>query len=433
MANINDKFFIKVDSNLYYNKDSAYKSVNQINTIGGTTYPTVDDIKNKDSWRHPVLCNFKSNDGSKLNLFRHIESTSTSKFINDTYGIDFKYDKLNDCKKPLISGRFFKDGKDCPVMHPYMMSVLNKHCPGLSAVSINGVSATISSLSSGSLPITGIVVLQGGGGGGGWSNVSGADCGGGGGGGGGTAVVYYRCKFVPTASFTISASAGGGGSSGNSGGASTLSFSISGPSGSYSCSISAGGGSGGAHASDGGAYASGGHGGNVYYVINNATTIVSGISKGTGGADGVGNSAGTETSNVSIVDNDYLVLYLIWGAGGGGGGRGDDTDGSYQAQGGAGGHSETITNFPFVLNSRSYTVPGGSGGGRATDYSDGGAGGGGASSFGNGGGGGYPSKDSTAGNGGTGAGGGGGGIYSTNKAGGSGGGGFVWLLTPKTQ
>lgn len=112
-----DKFRIKVDNNDVYNTNGTIKSLREIHTHNGILFPE----NGLNNYLHPVL----SKMGTNPNAFRYITSTETGRFVNATEGIDFIFDALSDARNPMVSRKIKNKGIDYPIMHPYMVAVLD--------------------------------------------------------------------------------------------------------------------------------------------------------------------------------------------------------------------------------------------------------------------------------------------------------------------
>lgn len=260
--NVSDRFFIKVDNDNIYNKDGTFKTLKQIHTIDAKLYPQ----NPMDMYIHPVIGAM----GENPNAFKQIRSTDISKFVNEKEGINFLLDTLSDAMTPVLSERLYKANVDYPIMHPYMVSVLDNFSKAeKSKVMLEEGSYTLGRFgSTGSIKNAGIIEIQGGGGGSGGTNNENSDSAGGGGGSGGFAAIYFRVKNK-TASVTLVIKVGVGGSagsgkSGNGGAGSPSSVQFITPTG-Y-CKITAEGGKGGTTANAD--YTAGGAGGSVSFEKN---------------------------------------------------------------------------------------------------------------------------------------------------------------------
>ncbi len=399
-----DQFRLKVDGNDAYNKNGTIKSLREIHTHNGILFPQ----NNLDNYLHPILKTM----GANPNGYKYIQTTDSTRFVNASEGIDFLFDKLEDAKTPLVSGKLKKNGVDYPIMHPYMVAVLDNFSKAKSRTAYADGSYTMNRYGGvdNALKNSGIIEIQGAGGGSGGTNNVSADCAGGGGGAGGYAAIYYRIKNTnATISMTITKGIGGdagGSGSGDGGGgtASSVAFMVN---GNYDLqySIVAGGGFGGQTGNYN--YTNGGDGGIVAYVdVQKGTGIVTLATGGLGGTSSRSPSAGSVAGGQVLFDNEYLFVYLLGAQGGAGGGRGDDTDGNCQGQAGAG-TSAMVLNKPYSNGNTSREIPltARTGGARGSNVSDSAPGGGGASVLSNGANGGTTSTSGNAGSLGAGAGG----------------------------
>ena len=399
-----DQFKIKVDNNDVYSTNGTIKSLREIHTHNGILFPQ----NGLNNYIHPVL----SKMGTSPNAYRHITSTETAKFINTAEGINFIFDAVSDARSPMVSGKLKKNGVDYPVMHPYMVALLDNFSKAKSRKAYADGSYTLNRYGGvgNAFKNSGIIEIQGAGGGSGGTNNVNSDCAGGGGGAGGYAAIYYRIKnTTATISMTITNGLGGdagGAGSGDGGGgtASSVAFMVNNDD-NVQYSIVAGGGFGGQTGNYN--YTNGGDGGIVAYVdIEKGTGILTLATGGVGGTSSRSPSSGSVTSGKVLFDNAYLFVYLLAAQGGAGGGRGDDTDGTCQGQAGAG---TTAMSFSIPVShgntNNSVSLPARSGGARGSNVSDSAPGGGGASVLANGSNGGTTSTSGNAGTLGSGAGG----------------------------
>ncbi len=171
-----DQFRIKVDSNDVYNTNGTIKSLREIHTHNGILFPQ----NNLDNYIHPILKTM----GANPNAFKNIQSTDSTRFVNATEGIDFLFDKLEDAKTPLVPGKLKKSGIDYPIMHPYMVAVLDNFSKAKSRTAYPDGSYTLNRYGGvgNAFKNCGIIEIQGAGGGSGGTNNQSADCAGGGGG-----------------------------------------------------------------------------------------------------------------------------------------------------------------------------------------------------------------------------------------------------------
>ncbi len=410
---VSEKFYIKVNENDVYDSNGIFKSLKELHTLNSILCPE----NNLDNYIHPVLNSI----GENPNAYRQIYSTDTSKFVNNDENIDLKFDTLSDAITPVVSERLYKDGTNYPIMHPYMVEILDYFSKDRTKTSLAGGTYSLNRYGNSTLKNVGIIELQGGGGGSGGANYEGADAAGGGGGGGGFAAIYYRIKNT-SANIDIKVSVGSGGSAGGSGsgdggagGTSSIQFIL--PDGT-TYTVNANGGRGGQTGDR--SYNSGGGGGSVTF---GSTTLASG---GSGGwSDGSPSSGGLTTATKVLVDNSYLFVVLLAAQGGAGGGRGDDTAGTGQGQAGSGSHTLSYT-FPKSNNyAKTVSYSWRSGGSKGENVTDAIAGGGGASTLANGANGGAKSSSGNSGSLGSGAGGAGVGNNS-NRAGSRGGSGVIY-------
>lgn len=395
---ISERIYIKVDSNDTYNSSGASKNLIELHTHNEILFPRKNTL---ESLRHTVL---KSID-STVQAYNHIVSSNTDAFVNSTYGVDFSSvkDKLSDCT-PLMKNKIYKSNVDYPVMHPYMVSLLDSFSNSYGSVEYQVPNGTyeFNNYGCGGIPVAGIVKVQGGGGGSGGTNYDGSDAAGGGGGGGGFCMFYYRIKNT-TSKVSVTFTTGSGGSrgggsgsygsgNGGTGGTSTVKFTT--PSG--TCTINAEGGKGGQTGNR--SYNSGGNGGGI--TTSGATTTNLSVSGGSGGSEGGSPGKGTlwntfttsQNGYVSgnnggiLYDDNYLYIYMFVAIPGGGGGRADDTSGSAKGQGGAGTHSHSSKVPKSYTSCTTTTLSNGgkSGGSAGASVTDAQSGGGGASASNNG-------------------------------------------------
>lgn len=413
-----DKFYIKVDENDVYSSNGTLKSLREIHTHNTRLFPE----HGLPNYIHQVL----SAIGENPNAFRQIYSTDTSKFVNESEGINFLFDSLSDAAIPMISGRLYKSNIDHPVMNPYMVAVLDEFSTAeKTRISVSSGTYSLNRYgSTNTFRNSGIIEIQGAGGGSGGTNNTNSDAAGGGGAAGGFAAIYYRIKNSSsntTMSVTVGASGAAGGAGtgdGGTGGNSIVSFTT--PSGA-TYTITCYGGGGGQTGNYN--YTKGGTGGDVYF---NTTKYASG---GTAGSSSTTPTSGTVFNGpVVLVNDNYLCLVLLVAEGGAGGGRGDDTDGNPQGQAGANSLAVSYS-IPFTHwnaeTSRSLSAK--SGGVRGANVQDATPGGGGASVYVNGGDGGAASTTGNAGSYGSGAGGAGCG-NNANRGGSAGGSGIIYYF-----
>ena len=432
MAEVRDKFFIKVDENDIYSPTGTFKSLKGIHTHNGVTFPK----QPLDKLLHPVLKEM----GTEPNGYKQTYSQDATAFVNNDDGINMLFDTLADAVTPTVENRLFKAGVNYNLMHPYMVAVLDNFSTNKTKTvladgtyTLNKYGSTTNSI----LPNAGIIELQGGGGGSGGTNNSGDDSSGGGGGGGAFAIIYYRIKntnaeVTITTKTGVGGAAGGAGSgNGGDGGATTINFKIN---GSAVRTLACSGGSGGTTGNYN--YTPGGQGGAVTTYETSITGMKFVASGGTGGDDGVTPTAGssqttstlpTYHSSKILVDNENLFVYLLECRGGSGGGRGDDTGGSAAGQAGASTTAFTVT-LPatngIVNQILDYPVKAGGTKGAASASTN--AGGGGASVLSPGANGAAGSTVGVAGTLGAGAGGAGVG-GNANRAGAAGGAGVIYI------
>lgn len=405
-----DRFFIRVDDNNIYSANGTFKTLRQLHTADTKLYPE----NPLDMYVHPVVEEM----GENPNAFRQIYSTDPTKFVNESEGIDFLFDTLSDAMTPMVSGRLFKAGVDYPIMHPYMVAVLDNFSQNRNTepLLLSGTYTLGRFGSVGSVKNAGIIEIQGGGGGSGGTNNTNSDSAGGGGGSGGFAAIYYRVKNT-TSQVTMTVKVGAGGSagsgasgSGGTGGPSSVEFVTP---GGY-CKITAEGGQGGKTLNED--YTPGGAGGDVIFekkLSQDSEMITNTLSAGGVGGTSSRNpksatliNAETLQTNNNFYEDEYLVVSILVAKGGSGGGRGDDTDGTTQGQAGAGSSAFSF-NIPFCCGNleTSLSFDAFSGGKRGASVSDASAGGGGASVYANGGAGGKESTNGNPGDKGSGAGG----------------------------
>ena len=384
---ISDKIYIKVNENNVYNSNGSFKSLKQIHTVNSNLTPQ----ENLDRYLHPVLNSF----GSGCNAFRPIYSNDTSKFVNNEEGINMLFDDLGDGQTPILSQRLFKAGKDYPIMHPYMVEILDYFSKLRTKVALTDGTYKLNKYgceTTSFIKNVGIIEIQGAGGGSGGTNNKNSDCAGGGGGGGGYALIYYRIKNTD-AKIDMITTAGKGGEGGRDGSvygtagqASVVSFKVN-DNADLQYFISAGGGFGGETGNYN--YTSGGNGGSVEYLkpYQSVEQLVEG---GHGGSSSGDPTPATYLPQDDyypdgrlLINDQYLFVYLLAAQGGAGGGRGDDTDGTCQGQDGFGTY-EMKYKLP-VTNGRvmeEFTLSARAGGKRGTNVADsapgGGAGAGGA-------------------------------------------------------
>ena len=429
MAEVRDKFFIKVDENDIYSPTGTFKSLKEIHTHNGVTFPK----KSLDKLVHPVLKEM----GTEPNGYKQTYSQDATAFVNNDDGINMLFDTLADAVTPTVQNRLFKAGVNYDLMHPYMVSVLDNFSTSKTKTVLADGTYTLNKYGNLVLPNAGIIELQGGGGGSGGTNNSGDDSSGGGGGGGAFAVIYYRVKntnaeVTITTSTGIGGAAGGAGSgNGGDGGSSFIKFLVN---GTAVRTLVCGGGLGGTTGNYN--YTPGGQGGAVTTYESTAVGIKIVATGGTGGDDGVTPTAGSSqtTSTVTgfysskiLVDSENLFVYLLECRGGSGGGRGDDTGGSAAGQDGAASTAFSISLPATNGNSNqiiSYPAQSGGTKGAASAHTN--AGGGGASVLSPGANGAAGSTVGVAGTLGAGAGGAGVG-GNANRAGAAGGAGVIYI------
>ena len=178
-----DQFKIKVDNNDVYSTNGTIKSLREIHTHNGILFPQ----NGLNNYIHPVL----SKMGTSPNAYRHITSTETAKFINTAEGINFIFDAVSDARSPMVSGKPKKNGVDYPVMHPYMVALLDNFSKAKSRKAYADGRYTLNRYGGvgNAFKNSGIIEIQGAGGGSGGTNNVNSDCAGGGGGAGGYAAI----------------------------------------------------------------------------------------------------------------------------------------------------------------------------------------------------------------------------------------------------
>lgn len=433
---VSDKVFIRVDKYKRYNKFGKYMSLTDIYTIPNITSITASLFPLK----HPVL-SMINNDDSIL-AYEQPYSTDLTSFVNVDKRINmYVKDTLADAMTPVLEKRLYKQNVDYPLIHPYMLSIINNISSGSNApVSVAAGTYLITKwgTSDGKLNNVGALILQGAGGGSGGTNASGADAAGGGGGSGGCAVIYYRVKnlkedtdYVKLVLSIGSGGSAGGATSGDGGGGGATKATFTTPLGKV-YTISANGGGGGQTGDR--SYNAGGSGGTV--TSSGCASNIS-ISGGQRGNDSYAPGQGGTKGLTTLVNDEYIHIALLYAHGGSGGGRGDDTSGGAKGQSGSGISAKTLylpvsqSTDASVSTSRAYTLASKSGGSVGASVTDAQAGGGGASHFSNGAaGGGKASSSSTAKAGSNGAGAGGAGCGENEGwKGAKGGNGLIYKIT----
>lgn len=418
-----DQFFIKVNDDNMYDSNGTFKCLRDIHSHNDKLFPQ----NSLDNYAHPVIKEF----GSEPNAYKQIYSSDTSKFVNTEEEIDFLFDSLNDAMTPIVSERLYKAGVDYPIMHPYMVAVLDSFAKeNQSRVALDDGDYYVNKFGGIGNPLksAGVIEIQAPGGGSGGTNNTDADCAGAGGGSGAFAAIYYRIKNTD-AQVKINVYKGdpgeaGGAGSGHGGDATAASvgFMVNDDL-ALQYSVAAEGGHGGQTGNYN--YTSGGTGGKILFLNSDTGSVTTIVNGGQGGTESLSPLSGDVATPQVLLNNDYLFIYLLAAQGGAGGGRGDDTDGSALGQAGASSIAMTY-NFP-TSHSKTTTVsfPENSGGTKGSNVNDAQAGGGGASVFAKGGNGGATSTTGNPGTLGSGAGGAGCG-NNANRKGSKGGDGIIY-------